>query len=195
VHPNSKARTSTATKKAAGSTKKAAGSVSTSSNIKQHIASRSTKLAKLKPAEFIELQKKWYNKLKASGFEDIEWVDHSTGKGQNSDYLKRPDQMRIRAFTHDKQMYYSLCSNYLAHVKIKNTEHRFVFNKHAEGLAYRKIMKLFKARFKKYVSIFYIHYHIHKFKKLMFEWNKTNSEGLLSKEQEPANDAQLIWIP
>lgn len=43
----------------------------------------------LPKAKLAALQATWYKKLKATGFDDIEWTDHSTGDGHNSSYLKR----------------------------------------------------------------------------------------------------------
>lgn len=76
----------------------------------------------LKSKKFRELQKKWYDKLKKDGFEDIEWVDHKTGVGQNSSFLKNSLSTRKKAceggFASSKRFqYYRLASNFLHNYK------------------------------------------------------------------------------
>lgn len=66
--------------------------------------------------EFVQLQNKWYEKLKKSGFQDIEWYDPSSGLGQGSPFLKSndiPDSGVLRkAYSSELQNHYRLCRNF-----------------------------------------------------------------------------------
>ena len=68
--------------------------------------------------EFVKLQSKWYDKLKKSGFEDIEWYNPKTGLGQGSPFLKSdniPDTGQIRkAYAPELENHFRLCRNFRA---------------------------------------------------------------------------------
>lgn len=142
--------------------------------------------------ELAKLTKAWYSKLKQSksteypqGFDDIEWFDEATGWGQNSDYLKRPDQERIKHVKLNTLEYYRLCSNYLEHNKVWHSEYYYyVWKCYCDGSTYRKIIKLANKRFKykrKYRhTLFYIHGAIQHMKAACMQWNLEAEEGLLN---------------
>lgn len=142
------------------------------------------KIVKIGSPEFAKLQSKWYAILKKDGFNDLEWVDKNTGLGQNSDYLKKPDQMRMKVYNPEKAFHYHLCSNYLAHNTLKDKIKSFIFSRYAEGASFRTITKeLNKNRKKKTYSLFWVFYHITRMSKEAIEWNKVHPEGLYNKSQ------------
>lgn len=134
--------------------------------------------------EFAALQATWYDKLAKSGFDDIEWCDEATGRGQNSDYLKRPDQERIKHVKLNTYEYYRLCTNYYTHnTKWKSKYYKYIWELYCHGTTYRQIMKLANKRFKPYGerhTLYYIHHVIKYTEALCMQWNKEHAEGLLN---------------
>jgi len=49
---------------------------------------------KFNSRDFLKLKSEWYKKLQESGFEDLEWHDFKTGRGESSPYLKKPFQTK-----------------------------------------------------------------------------------------------------
>lgn len=140
--------------------------------------------------DFIKLQNQWYKKLKSSGFEDIEWLDKSTGLGQNSDFLKDPDQMKTKAYKSETEFFYQMCTNFMTHVKIEPARLRYLFKLYSEGMPYRDIRKALVKRYRKYVSLYFVFYHVKRLKEQMFHFNKTHPEGLWTTRTEP--DMELL---
>lgn len=140
--------------------------------------------------QFAKLQKQWYAKLAKDGFEDIEWVNHSTGKGHDSGYLKG-SLISGKQYHPGRELYYQLASNYLQHCKgLKNdTYRRFIWKLHSEGQTYAEIESAVKRRFRQSVSVYTLYYQIKHIAKLCYRWNKRHSEGLLRKRAE---DQQAI---
>lgn len=95
-----------------------------------------------KTQEFIKLQAKWYRRLEASGFDDIE----STGdNGEPLEKLK-PDAIRTSmnarmslASFQAKEEYYRLAGQFLYSHRFKSKFERAVWEKHANGVTYKKI--------------------------------------------------------
>ena len=72
--------------------------------------------------EFANLQKEWYDKLSESGFEDIEWVDHKTGIGHGSTWLKtQTSHNRAITYNPDTEEYFRLARSFYQHGKFKNS--------------------------------------------------------------------------
>lgn len=69
--------------------------------------------------QFIKLQNKWYDKLRKSGYDDIEFLNKQTGRGQDSPYLsstKNRSTYKIRKkYSSASSAYYRLSSIFLAH--------------------------------------------------------------------------------
>lgn len=65
--------------------------------------------------KFVQLQSKWYQKLKDEGFDDIEWYNEESGYGQNSVYMKRSTGHMKATFDPAAAQLYSLYSNFLEH--------------------------------------------------------------------------------
>jgi hypothetical protein len=138
------------------------------------------------PAQFAKLQKEWYAKLGEEGFKDIEWVDHSTGTGHNSPYL-RGSLAGGKAYHAGRELYYQLASNYLQHCKNlrNNAYNRFIWQLHTDGHTYDEIADACKARFKsKAVSKYTLYYQLQRLAKACYRWNQRADEGLLRKRAE-----------
>ena len=96
----------------------------------------------MKDKEYARLQKEWYNKLKDDGFEDLEWIDHSTGKGQNSDYLKRPSQSIAISYSPETEEHYRIMRHYATHCAEGCLLDHFMFEAYTDGNSYRDIVKI-----------------------------------------------------
>ena len=136
-------------------------------------------------AEFAKLQKQWYAKLAKDGFEDIEWVNHSTGTGHDSGYLKG-SLISGKAYHPGRELYYQLASNYLQHcLALKNRKyHHYLWKLHTAGHTYDEIEVLVLKKFKRSVSKFTIYYQIKRLAQLCYRWNSKAKEGLLVKRAE-----------
>jgi hypothetical protein len=145
----------------------------------------------LSKAQFAKLQKQWYATLADKGFEDIEWVNHSTGTGHDSGFLKG-SLISGKAYHPGRDLYYQLAMNYLTHCQgyIKRSAYdRFIWRLHTEGATYEEIVAQVKKKFKRAPSVYTLYYSIKKIAKLCYKWNATAEEGLLKKREE---DAQRI---
>lgn len=140
--------------------------------------------------EFAKLQKQWYAKLAKSGFEDIEWVNHNTGTGHDSGYLKG-SLLSGKAYHPGRELYYQLALNYLTHCSgLKHRPyHRFIWQLHANGATYDEILQQLKKHKKPIVSKYTLYYQIKELAKLCYKWNAKHPEGLLLKRAE---DKQVI---
>lgn len=141
------------------------------------------------PAQFAKLQKQWYAKLRDDGFEDIEWVDHSTGRGHDSGYLKG-SLVAGKAFHPGRDLYYQLASNYLQHCYglRKKPYERLIWKLHSEGKTYDEVLQVVTSKYKNPPSKFTLYYQLKHLAKLCYRWNAQNPEGLLVKRKE---DKQL----
>jgi hypothetical protein len=138
--------------------------------------------------EFAALQKKWYSKLKKEsakgakdGFKDIEWVDHKTGKGQQSDYLKGSDTMKHYVYNTSTLDYYRLCTNFYTHAwRTLAPKNRFIWKHWADGKSLRQIVILYNKHFRAHRSLYWIFRQFETIEVQMYKWNKENPEGLLN---------------
>lgn len=94
-------------------------------------------MAKNKPfnetTEFKAERKKWYARLDAEGFEDIE-------KGE-TDTVIRPQIIKVQKSQYDGgNSYYELCQNILREFRFKKEIHRVIFSQHTEGRSEREIV-------------------------------------------------------
>ncbi len=112
--------------------------------------------------EFKKTQKLWYDKLKKQGFDDLEWITHESGYGQNSPFLKYKhapfDEVKIKEHTD----HYSKCAYFLNYGTFKSPLHKKIFAMYCEGVSYRNMIKrLKKSKSIKYIpSIFWISIHL-----------------------------------
>ena len=89
--------------------------------------------------QFNKLKAKWYKKLKASGFEDIE-LRHNNLKNRESLFSDTRMISRFQA----KQVYYQLATRFLNEYTFKNNRERIIWEYHANGISVRNIVKLLK---------------------------------------------------
>lgn len=131
-----------------------------------------------KPQSLKRLTTEWYARLKESGFEDIEWYDSTTGKGQNSSMLKRPANAIAKKYNTNTEFHYKLCRNFQTFYDFKSTKDAELFELYTEGLSYREIYQVFKSSGLKtsLTSVF------NRLKALLAkcnQWNKESVNGLL----------------
>jgi len=80
-----------------------------------------------------KLKKLWYQKLRESGFKDIERKDGTVGRGApRVDNLNDVQKQAI-------QDYYSMCRNFLEEHTFDNEVERFIWSLHSEGTSVRDI--------------------------------------------------------
>lgn len=136
---------------------------------------------KLGSPQFAALQKKYYAKLAQKGFKDIEWVDHSTGKGQQSSYLKGSDANKQFAHGTSTLDYYRLCSNFLVHNEKHLTPRELLVWHHwTEGKTLRDIVVLYNKRFKPKRYLYWIFRLFEQLEARCMDWNISHPEGLLN---------------
>lgn len=135
--------------------------------------------------EFIKLQKQWYAKLAKEGFEDIEWIDHSTGKGHNSPFL-RGSMQGGRRYHAGRDLYFRMATNYLHNCKSSSLRNyrRIIWRLHAEGATYQEIVNELSNKHGLTISIFTVFSDIQHIAKLCRKWNQTAPEGLMVKWAE-----------
>lgn len=137
----------------------------------------------LSQSQFAKLQKEWYDKLADDGFKDLEWVDHKTGKGQNSDWL-RGSLIGGKKYHAGRAIYYQLADNYLTHCKSLRGYNRFIWKRHAAGETYSEILDAVSAKYKNAPSLYTVYYQLQHLAKLCYKWNVSHAEGLLKKRRE-----------
>ncbi len=137
---------------------------------------------KIGSPEFTKLQAKWYAKLKPD-FDDIEWTDSRTGKGQNSDYL-RGSLAKGKPWSPERAQFYRLLQNYVTHYQFKARRlDRFIMTRLNDGWTYRAIHVAAKKKYKLRRSLYWVFYHIKELVTDMVKWNREHKQGLLN----PAN--------
>lgn len=141
--------------------------------------------------QFARLQKQWYAKLAKQGFEDIEWVDHNTGLGHDSAFLKG-SLSSGKPYHPGRELYYQLATNYLMNcISLKNKPYnKFIWKLHAEGATYDEIEAAVNKKYKNSVSKYTLYYQIKHLAQLCYKWNKTSAEGLLRKRAEDRQEKE-----
>ena len=94
--------------------------------------------------EFIALQKLWYNKLKKSGFQDIERMHPTLGSLTSHKVSMYVTQDYIsKCFMKDPSVegYYRLSRHYLEHGSFKSSLDKRIWELFSEGLTGRDIIK------------------------------------------------------
>lgn len=87
-----------------------------------------------KKTDFNKLQKKWYDKLKAKGFEDIEDGEDKL-KVWSSIFTSKISMESWQA----KATYYQMATNFLEEYKFESETNKFIWTKHSEGVSVRDI--------------------------------------------------------
>lgn len=131
------------------------------------------------PQTLHELQRIWYNKLKDTGFKDLEAFSN-TGEAL-TDRLQVASLHRI-AQNYDvfQETYYRRITNYLTHNPHWAGPHKVraaVAKLYATGLSYRKITPLLRAQGMK-LSIWSVHKIVKLLEHKATTWNRVHPEGL-----------------
>lgn len=145
-------------------------------------------------AEFAALQKEWYDYLAKTGFEDLEWVDHKTGKGQGSDYLKSPSTYIAKQYDSSVEEHYRKCRIFLAHGEIESKLLKYVFELYTDGKSYREIAKEVRNKkqwFGRTISIFWISQHLNELLEFVDFWHYLDPNGV----NFPDSDFYISEIP
>jgi hypothetical protein len=155
-----------------------------------------------KHSDFLSLQKKWYDKLKKSGFEDIEWSSSKAFDGQDSRYLVSYSNDRDPIQVQSTLNWYLLVQNYITHAKthpktkiLISKRDKILLNYYVQGIPYRKIIQLYQQEYtykdkkrknairpsqkKPRVSLFRLWKLLNHHFDVIIEWNKTHPEGRL----------------
>lgn len=146
--------------------------------------------------EFAKLQQQWYAKAAEAGLTDIEWVDHATGRGQDSPHLKGSLALG-KTYHVGRETYYQMATTYLHHCKALRGYRRFIWKLHSEAVPYEQILQQVKLNYTHPPSIYTLYYDIKKLAELCYAWNRTHPEGLLVKRAEDRdrfNDSYLAEI-
>ncbi len=130
-------------------------------------------------ATFKATQKKLYTKLKKGGFNDLEWTDHNTGRGQNTDYLKQSASM-ARLWRPEKAQFFRLLRNYATHGQFKTKRDKAAVELLAEGISFRRILKHLKSYYKYSKSLYTLFYELQDLLKDCHVFNVSHPEGLLN---------------
>lgn len=89
--------------------------------------------------DFEKLQKKWYAKLKKSGFEDAESDEYNL-KVWSSVFFAHRSISQIQA----KQAYYQMATNFLVDYKFENERDKIIWEYHSNGMSVRDIGKVLR---------------------------------------------------
>ncbi len=129
-----------------------------------------------------KVQKQYYAKLAKAGFKDLEWVDHTSGRGQNSDYLKQPSGLP-RMWRPERLQFYRLVSAYAVHGTFASKRDKAAMTMLADGKSFRAILSHLRQRHGYRRSLYSLFYELQELLKQCHIFNLTHREGLLN----PAN--------
>ena len=104
---------------------------------KQKLLPKPQKLLMPKPLNFKQLQKKWNDKLKASGFEDAEDNNGNLKVWHNHLYTREAAPVKLKA----KEEYYRVAGFFLHDYEFETSKERKIWELHSEGKAFRTIGK------------------------------------------------------
>lgn len=142
-------------------------------------ATNTSKAPKIGSYAFGQLLKEWNAKLKADGFKDLE---RYTETGEAYEYLSAQSLRSIaNYYCPIKERHFMRLRNFVTHNPrwTRSTLHRLVGRLHSEGMPYRSMIKVCRAKgHTKGTSIFSIHRMVKKFEVRALHWNKTHPEGL-----------------
>ena len=98
-----------------------------------------------KDPNFIKEQKKWYQKLKNSGFVDIESFNATC---EPHDVMKFPFNSGGMDIEEEEE-YYRVCRGFLHEFNFKNNRERKIWELHSEGTPYKKIARQVRTSYHK----------------------------------------------
>lgn len=121
--------------------------------------------------EFHKTQVEWSEKLKASGFKDIEYI-HPDGKpGHVNSALGTEswpvDESRARV----RFLYYNMAAKFLWDFKFEKPRHKYVWRLHALGLSIRQIQQHIKGEHNAHRTIRRIRPFFFQYIKEQLEWD------------------------
>lgn len=143
--------------------------------------------------ELLKQTQLWYAKLERSGFKDIEWTNGRNVNGQDSPYLKDSAFNFKKKYNEFTAQHYRLMQNYATHATKMSKKEKFIFELYANGDTFREILKKCKIKGGWYaydnngkpnLSLFSLHHILKRLIKDAYEWNRTDSEGLLLPESD-----------
>jgi hypothetical protein len=152
--------------------------------------------------DFLKLQRKWYDKLSKSGFDDIEWTASKHRNNQDSRYLIGNSNKKNPVSVESTQNWYQLVQNYrthaLTHPKTNipiSKRDKILLDYYLEGIPYRKIIKLYQLEYnnldekrvrrcnhnktKPRISLYKLWEILNHHFAVVIEWNKSHPEGRL----------------
>ena len=114
--------------------------------------------------EFKELQRKWYDKLKATGFKDIELPGY-----QDSPFMEKNEARThaMRKRNPEREQFFQSAGRFLYVYNKFVPETKLMWTMHAEGRTYQDIRKAVNTSFGKTYSHFYIFRKIKMLTKIM----------------------------
>lgn len=137
-------------------------------------------------AEFKQLEAKWYAKIEAAGFDDLERTVRPDGsKGTNADYLKG-SAARGRTWSPERAQFYRLLQNYITHHQFASMQDRWVMHRMNDGGTYREILAECKRKYRLKRSLYWFYYYVQDLVKAMVEWNISHAEGMLNPAAQDA---------
>lgn len=132
------------------------------------------------PKAFQRLQKRWYGRLRDTGFKDIEVTKE--GFDEPAPNLQGASLRDIAdRYTPERETYYRILTNFLTHCPYYEKRRplkRLVALMYAEGKTYRNIVREVKKR-RMTVSLAGVYWIVKAFERRALQWDRTNKEGLL----------------
>jgi len=124
---------------------------------------------------FKRLQKEWYNKLAASGFEDAELFNETFGNADRC-YLKRPSFKWALKWDPVIFEHFRIARNFLAHGAFSSILDKRIWELYAEGLSIRQIAAQLSSEGHT-TSAFPVFTRLKLLKVQMYLFNKKHEEG------------------
>jgi len=132
---------------------------------------------------FIDLQNKWYEKLKSKGFNDLEHLDKKSGAGQDTPFLAGNVSNLVQSYDPLVENYFRSCRNYLHYAKFPSKAHKVMWECFCEGYSYRQMIPIIKKKAKISRSVFWISDHLNKLKRAMVEFNLNDPERFIDEDE------------
>jgi len=126
--------------------------------------------------QFLELQAKWYDKLKQKGFQDIE--EFSDKYGNRKSFLKRSSKSLSYKYNPTTFQHFRLARNFLEHGHFSSKLDKFIWKLYAEGYSYRDII-VELAKKDIHYSVFFIFKKVRQLNQDMRLFNAYSPEGIL----------------
>lgn len=98
-------------------------------------------------SEFLRLNSKWYNKLRKSGFTDIEFYDPRTGIGQNSANMKGCRDAKYLQRHIGNEEYFRRARAFLHICMFSCKLDKLLWTQFSDGVSFREMARTAKQRF------------------------------------------------